>query len=297
VALLTAQTISSLAVELLYRSLVLPRTASMIPGTEFAGENGDTITVRVRQPRAAKTQASPGAAITFDALNETPVAVQVAHLYDAVRVSDEQLTLEIADFGRQVLQPMLQSVAIGAEDQVAGAMNAQPLDGTIEFGLSPSADDTKSVLLAAREQLGEDDVPLGNRFFAVSPQIATRLLSVPEVVRVDESGSPSALRDAVPGKLFGFTVVESSALTPGTACAYHSSGIAFGNRAPVAPRGAQDVAVTNQQGIAVRTVFDFDASILSDVVAISTFAGAAIVAEDDPPTLFPRFIRIGTATA
>ena len=62
-AVLTAQGISGVALELLTRMLVLPRTVASVPGTEFAGANGDTITVRVRLPRTAKVQETPGSAI------------------------------------------------------------------------------------------------------------------------------------------------------------------------------------------------------------------------------------------
>lgn len=46
--ILTASSISSIALELLTRSLVLPRTVVRPPGAEFSGPNGATISVRVR---------------------------------------------------------------------------------------------------------------------------------------------------------------------------------------------------------------------------------------------------------
>jgi hypothetical protein len=270
VAVLTAQRISSLMVELLTRTLVLPRTVAMIPGTEFTGSNGDTITVRVRQPRVSKIQANPGDPITFDAPDEVAVDVTVEHIYDGVRVTDEMLTLELEDLGAQILQPMAQSVAIGAENQLAGVINDIPAD-ILNVDSTTVEDD----VLAARTTLGRNEVPLGGRWLACSPEFAEVLLSLDTLTPVDASGSPSALRDAMIGRYRGFGVVESAGLEDGTALAYHSSAIAWGNRAPAIPRGAGDAAVSNEQGIAIRTVFDFDPTILSDVIAISTFAGPA----------------------
>ena len=274
-ALLTASSISTLAVELLARSVVLPGTVAAIPGTEFAGDNGDTITVRVRQPRTAKTQATPGATITYTPLDETAVSVTVEHLYDATRVTDEQLTLEIADFGAQVLQPMTAAVAAGAEDQVAAVMNGLPVDDA-----TVTASTVEDAVLAAREALGSANVPTGDRYLAVSPAFATVLLRLDNLSDVSAAGSPGALREATIGRYRGFNVVESNALTAGTAVAYHRSGIVWGNRAPAIPDGAASAAASVSQGIALRTVRDFDPSVLSDVVAISTFAGAALVDAD-----------------
>ncbi|MCI0632513.1 MAG: phage capsid protein [Actinobacteria bacterium] len=296
-AVLTAQGISRVAIDLLVRRLALPRTATMLPAEEFAGSNGDTITVRVPQPGAALIQAGPGAALTPADVNEVPVDVTLAHVYHLKNVSDQELSMQLEDFARQVTRVQVNAVAIGVEDQMAAAMNGQALDGTIEFALAASADDTKAQILAARQALGEADVPPDGRFFAVSPDIATRVLSVPEFTKVNESGSAEALRRAVIGNLYGFTFVESNGLTAGTACAYHQSGVALGIRAPVRPRGATESASISEQGVALRHVFQYAAATAQDQSLVSTFAGAAIVAEDDPPTVFPRFIRIGTATS
>lgn len=271
-ATLTASGISSLAVELLYRSLVLPRTVARVPGTEFRGPNGSTITVRVRQPRTAKTQGTPGATISFDPLNETPVDLTVNHLYDAVHVTDEDLTLGIEDFGRQVLAPMLGAVAIGAENQVAAVMNG--LTATVT---GVTADTVDQDVLSARETLGTNDVPTGNRYLAVSPGFATLLLGSDLLSDASSAGTASALRDAVVGSYRGFTVVESNGLDAGTAVAYHESALVWGNRAPAVPDGAADAAVSNQQGVALRTLRDFDTNTLQDAVAISTFAGSNTV--------------------
>jgi hypothetical protein len=275
-AVLTAQRISALAIELLARLVVLPGTVARVPGTDFTGDNGDTITVRVRSPRTAKTQAVPGAAITLDPLNETPVSLEVQHLYDAVRVTDEQLSLEIADFGVQVLEPMMRSVAAGAEQQVLTVMNAVAADNA-----TLTAATMEAQVLLARTDLGNNNVPLTNRYLAVSPKAAEFLLDLDTFSDVAASGDSRAVREGVIGRFRGFTVVESPGLTGGANnavfLAYHESAFVWGNRAPAVPQGAVSAAVSNAQGIALRTVHDFDASILSDIVAISTFAGAATV--------------------
>jgi hypothetical protein len=291
-AVLTAEAVSGLALELLGRRLVLPNTFARIPAPDYTGTGG-TVTVRVRQPRSANTQDTPGAGpITFTPLDEVPVEVELVHHYDATKLTDEALTLELVDFGRQVLEPMTSAVAAAAESTGADALNDLNVGAEV-IDLDEDGSDIEVAILEARKRLGRDEVPMGNRWLAVSPEVASLVLAVDKVSRVDSSGSSSALRDAVIGKLFGFAVVESAALDEGTAYAYHSSGVAFANVAPARPRGAASSAVSSADGISLRTVFDFDPSTLSDVAAISTFAGASPVHEDgDDATELKRIVKL-----
>jgi hypothetical protein len=82
--------------------------------------------------------------------------------------------------------------------------------------------------------------------------------------------------------VYGFQVVESGAITPGTAKAYHQSGAVFVTKAPAIPRGAPSASGVAVNGLALRQVFGFDASTLSDASIISTFAGASIVVDSEP---------------
>jgi hypothetical protein len=284
-AVLTAKGISSLAIDLLVRSIVLPRTVSIIPGGEFSGSNGDTITVRVPQPGSARTQQTRSATITYDDVTEVPVDVQLAHLYHAKLTSDEEMTLDIENFGRQVTRVQVAAVATGAEDTLAKVMNDLTPDGEVD------AADPEDGILAAREFLGENDAPSDDRYLAVSPAMASVLLQYDKFSKVNEAGSSDALRNAILGRIFGFWVVESNALTAGTAVAYHRSGFTMANRIPVAPRGANDSSTATSQGLGLRQVFQYVPDKLSDASVVSTFAGAAAVYEDESDDV-KRFFKL-----
>jgi hypothetical protein len=286
-ALLTSAPISQLAVQLLSRSLVLPATVARVPMGEYAGPSGGTVTVRVPETRTANVQATPGASITYATVNETPVNVTVAHLYDATLVTDEDLSLELEDFGRQIMVPQVDAVARAAEDQLATVMNAVTPDAS--FAAVADPDDTEAKILAAREFLTNAQVPLGDRFMAVAPDIATRVLSVPKFVQVADRGDASALTDATIGRLYGFTFVETPALTPGTAVAYHRSGFAWANAAPADPGANTDSTSVSHDGVNLRHLLAFDPSRLSTASTVSVFAGAAPV-ED------VRTYKLDTAT-
>lgn len=278
-ALLTAKQISTLVVPLLTRSIALPMTMSRVPGGEFSGANGDTISVRVRTPRSANTQAVAGSTITTSGISETSVDVSLAHLYDAVDITDEELSLQLVEYGVQVAEPQVAAVAVAAEDQAAAAINGVAADAS--FAADATEADTEDRILEAREALSSANVPTSNRYFVVSSDIATRVLSVEKFVRVDAAGSDSALREGIIGRLYGFTFVESNALTAGTACAYHRAGFAFANRTPVPPRSnSADSFAQTQSGIGMRTILQYNPSTLTDQSVLSTFAGAALVDAD-----------------
>ena len=294
-AALTAKGISAVAIELLARSLSLPRTVTMLPGTDFSGSNGDTITVRVPQPGAARKQANPGDALTADDVNEVPVDVTLSHLYHLKNLSDQEATYGLEDFASQVTRVQVAAVATKAEDELASVMNALSADGTIKFAKTASDDDTDSVILAAREALGKNNAPPSDRYLAVAPDIATRILSVDKFVKANESGSTDALRDAIIGRIYGFTVVESNALATGTAVAYHRSGFAFANRTPALPKGATQAFAVAAQGLALRQVFQYDAGHAQDQSLLSTMAGAAAVYEKADKSVKARWVKIGTS--
>lgn len=274
---LTAATISRLAVALLNRALVLPNTISKIAGAEYAGPNGGSLTVMVPTPLAGREQVTPGAQITWDDVTETPVTVTVKHLYSAVKVTDEDLTMRLVDYGQQVLANQINAVAIKAEDQITGAMNAVVAEDS--FALSATDEDTISTLLGARQALTVANVPPGDRFLAVSAEIATRLLTLENLIRSDASGSDSALREGTIGKVFGFTVVESNGLTAGTAVAYHRSGFTWANFPPSGTTNAEGVqiATATAGGVSLRTAIQWLPDFLSKGSVVQTFAGAGLV--------------------
>ena len=276
-AVLTSGGVAGLSVGLLSRSIVLPNTVTRVTRSDFAPGNGDTITLRVPSAGSARTQASAGATITYDDVTETGVDVTLSHLYHAKRVTDQELTYSLVDFGAQVAAVQVDAVARGAEDLLAEAMNDVASED--EFALSATEADTIAVLLNARQQLGAANVPAGDRFLAVSPEIATRLLSLEGLRDASQAGDNGALRQATIGQLFGFTVVESNALDAGTAVAYHRTAFAFANVPPAIPRGANDTATASFGGVALRHIFQYQPDILSDASVVSTFAGAEKVAD------------------
>jgi hypothetical protein len=280
-AFLTSGQISNLTVGLLAREVVLAGTVSSVDPSEFNGDNGDEVTIRVPQTRTARVQATPGAAITFDAINETSVTLSLTHIYDAAPITDEALSLEIEDFAVQVTAPQVESVGSAIERNLATAMNAVPADDTTNY----TVDEAEAAALHAMTVLTQADVPMTGRYLAVSPLAAERLLASEILTAVDSSGNSSALRDATIGRLRGFTVVVSNMLSEGTAglgrmVAYHRSGFAFTSKVPATPRGASSASTATYQGLSMRHIFQYDAAHLQDQSVVSAFVGSVLVDAD-----------------
>jgi hypothetical protein len=281
-SVLTAKGISRVAIELLSRSLVLPSTVTMVPGSEFMGPNGGTITVRVPQPSSSREQASAGSALTADDVSEIPVDVSLSHVYHLKNISDQELSYNLEDFARQVTKPQMLAVAEGAEDKLATVMNDLPQESGYGFAATQDDDDTKAIILKARKFLTDAKCPLSDRYLAVSTDVANRLLHL--LTPVNEAGDNAALRDARIGRIYGFDVIESVALEANSAVAYHKSGFVMANRAPAQPRGATSSAVASSGPFSLRQIFQYDAGHAQDQSLISTFAGAAAVYEDGTGT-------------
>lgn len=279
-AVLTAKGISGVALELLQRQLVLPTTVANVPGAEFMGPNGGTITVRVPQPGSARTQGAAGGALTADDVTEIPVDVALSHVYHLKNITDQELSYSLENFASQITRVQVGAVATGAEDKLIAVMNGLSAESGYQFDLTPADqdEDTKAVLIKARQFLSTNKAPIADRYLAVSPAIASRLLHL--LTPVNTTGDNQALRDAIIGRIYGFTVIEVPSLTDGTAVAYHKSGFAFANRAPATPRGATSSSVSSSGPISLRQVFQYDAGHAQDQSLLSTFAGAAAVYED-----------------
>lgn len=286
-AVLTAEGIAGVALELLSRKIVLPKTVTMIAPGDFTGPNGGTITVRVPQPSASRTQASPGSALTADDVSEIPVNVSLGHVYHLKNITDQEMSYSIEDYARQVTLPQTEAVAAGCEAVLAAVMNGLAVEGnTYTFDTSaPSPDEetvTRNVLLAARKFLSDNDAPHTDRWLACGTTIYNRIIKLlnPTTIAFDNAVAGDALREAMVGRIYGFNVFESPSLDATEAVAYHKSAFVMAVKAPVNPRGATMSAATSGQGLALRQVFQYDATSASDQSLISTFVGAAAVYED-----------------
>lgn len=276
-----AQRIVRTALGLLEREIVLPALVWQDPVGDFAGALGDTVSIRLPAYTSARTRVLRGGTpITMDELTETKVDVSLdTDVYKAVPITDEELTLDIADFGEQVLEPVVRSVARGIEDMVGAEMEGATYPTIIEIA-NTGANPVYDALIDARKALNNASVPAGGRALVVGSDIEAKLLKSEGLVQVDKSGSDSALREAVIGRIAGFTAVSSPTLNPKHAYAFHRTAYVLSTRAPVVPEGVTFGATASFAGQAMRVIRDYDFLNVRDRLLADTFAGTNIVQDN-----------------
>lgn len=301
-----AEKIAAAALGLLEREIVLPALVWTNAGGSFKGAAGDTISIRVparavarsRTLRGARPTASEGQGIiTMDELVETKIDVTLDEdIYHAVPITDEELTLDISDFGSQILAPQVRAIAEGLENKLAAEMVGAPWTAanTVDIPFAKLADgvafsdDTHDAfrgMVEARRLLNVANVPQNDRIVVVGSGMEAAFLNDPHLNRYDgsgDSGSGSALRDATLGRIAGFNqVVVSNALPPNIGFAFHRTAFVLSLQAPVVPSGATSGSSTAYQGLAMRVIRDYDLRNLQDRQVVDVYAGSNVVADGD----------------
>lgn len=295
---LKPQVIAATALGLLQREIKLPGYVWTDAVPDFAGKFGDTVTIRIPASTTARRRdlRATGAArnITMDELTETGVDVKLdTDIYSAVPVTDEELTLDISDFGGQILQPQIVAVAEGLEDDLVDCMQGANYRDTVTLTTGSMYDGAVDV----RTALNDNRVPSAQRTVVVGSSIEAAFLKDPQFVRADQSGDSSnqAMREAVIGRVAGLTVVGSQALDPTEGYAFHRTAYIMATRAPKVPDGASFGQSTSYAGLAMRWLKDYDFTTTTDRSLVDAYAGFKAV--DDGPVTDIDGAGPGTETA
>lgn len=280
-AFLTAQRIVSTALGLLVRESALPRTIWRDPVGDFAGAKDDTISVRLPAYAPARTRVlRSGTSRTKDSLNERKVDLTLdVDVYKDVGVTDEQMGLDIVDFGAQVLSPIAQGMVQEITSQVAAEMSGASYARSIAFTYS-TGNAWEDIILAAREYLNKAHVPMDGRYIAVGSSIETAMLSTDLFVKANESGDGgTAIADATLGRKGGFTIVSAPELAPNEAYAYHRTAFALSMKTPPLPVGVWGQTVS-RDGFSMRVVRGFDLDTVEHRTIFDAWLGTAAVTDE-----------------
>jgi P22 coat protein - gene protein 5 len=281
-----ATRVAAAALGLLEREIVLPGLVWRDAGGDFAGAGGDTISIRVPARTTARTRTLRGARgassegtgiITMDDLTETKVDVTLdTDVYNAVPVTDEELTLDITDFGTQILAPQVRAVAEGIENALADEM----LGATYATTLTLDTTDPYKTAVDAGVALNKANVARTERFLVVGADMEGVFLKSDHLSKVDQAGDDSALRRAVIGRLAGFgDVIATNALPPDIGFAFHRTAFVLGMRAPAVPSGASFGSSQTYQGLAMRWLRDYDFRNVQDRSLVDVFIGTTAVVD------------------
>ncbi|ABS03205.1 P22 phage major capsid protein family protein [Kineococcus radiotolerans] len=253
---------------------------------DFAGQAGDTITVRIPATTRARTRALRGARptasegngiITMDELSENSFDVTLdTDVYNAIPVTDEELTLDITDFGAQILQPQVAAVVEGVEDMIVAEM----VGATYTETLTLNTANPYNTAVDANTALNSRKIPRADRCIVLGAELEGYFLKSDKLSNAHQSGSTETLRAANIGTLSGFPVYVSNAIPADVGFAFHRTAFISATRAPAVPSGATFGASQSYGGLALRWLRDYDFRNVQDRSLVDVFAGTSTVLDD-----------------
>lgn len=292
-----ATQIANQALGLLQRDIVLPKLVWQNAVGDFTGAAGDTVSLRVpaRMDSRTRTLRDNTTGLTLDQLNEYKVDISLnTDVYNGIPLTDENLTLDIADFGAQVLAPQVRAVAEGVENAVANLMTG----ATYATTLTLDSTDAWNTAIDCRNALNKAFVPMNDRFIVVGADVESKFLKSAHLNAYTGSGdlSQGVVQDAVIGRIAGMPVFVSMALPANYGYAFHRSAYVLSLRAPSIPAGVAYGASQSYQGLALRWIRDYDPFHQTDRSFINTWLGANVVADGPSSNLAQTVTITGTPT-
>lgn len=268
------------AVEILQRQRVLQALVTTDGLGDFGGSNNDTINIRVPAIAGAHTRTlrASDRTLTTDDLVEYSIPVQLTeHVYSAIKLTDEQRTLDISDFSRQVLLPQVSAVAYKLEDLVADLVDSPAYDEVL--AVDPS--DTFPAFIDARRKLNDANVPDANRVLVVGSSIEAAILKDDQFRQFNQSGDSNALRRAYLGDIAGMRVFRSNAIASDTAYEWHPTAFVYVNRAPKMSEGVVASASYAADNVALRWLADWSYAEIGLRSLVDVFTGYKVITESD----------------
>ena len=250
---------------------------------DFKPGRGSTVYLNV--PAALitrdRTIDETAAAIVVDSLAETqePIALST-HAYNALALSEADISLNIKDFAKQVLAPQADAVVDRIENAVATVLAGVSETNSAALG-AVAYDATKPVksFTAARNALrlkGLDVANTDGLVMVVGSKVADDLLDS-GVLDYANTGTDRALRQGELGNVRGFETVESTRVGANDMYAFPREAIYLAVRAPEVPQGATYGAKVSKDSFGIRYLMDYDADHTVDRSIVSTFVGAGIM--------------------
>lgn len=271
------------AIGVLAREIVLPKVVTRDYDVNYGGGSGTTVNVRIGALLSASDfgdvngeHTGEGGSVTRSAVTERNIAVALSAMpYSAVPITTEDQTLNIDDFGSRVLLPQVRAVAESVEAKVATALSGATYETGYEIDLSTES--PWDSIVDARKLLNDANVPRADRFLVCGSEAESVILKDPDLKKVDSSGSSDAFREAIIGRLAGFTVIGSNAIAEDEAYALQKSAFILATRAPVGPMGGAVSASAEYGGVAATWAAEWNGIALQNESIVWTLCGTAPV--------------------
>ena len=273
--ILTPDIIAREALMVLRNNAVMANLVHRDYSGEFVGAVGDTITVR--KPATFVANEYDGSKITVQDAKETGVEVKMdKHLDVSFAVTAKQMTMDIADFSKQLLVPAMQAFA----DKVDKYLIALEAEATSRHPHATGAI-APADLIEARKFLTQNAAPMADRRFVVGATAEADLLGNELFVSAEKVGDTAALKEASLGRKFGMdiyvdqNIAKADGYTP--SIAFHKNAMALVTRPLALPQGAAKAAIMNYDGFGLRVVYGYDMNTKTDTISIDMLCGVKLL--------------------
>jgi hypothetical protein len=215
---ITPSLIASTALATLHHAMVLANLVWRDFDADFTGKQGDTVTIRKPATFTAE-EFDRAQGITLQDVTEDSTTVSIDTIANvSVAVTDEEMTLSVNDFRTQILNGMVFAIA----EKIDGDLAELLVDTANGAGGGGVADGTTTPTAAYRQALailGRNKLPLTERYAVLSPEAHADVLGEDKLIKVNESGTSNALRQAIIGDLLAFVNYTSGVFGNGPATA------------------------------------------------------------------------------
>lgn len=273
----------ALALAALTKHTVLPMAFTRLDASVFKGARNDTVGVfrtggitRARDYEW-RTRTAP---IVLDRIARTETTISMHdHIYNAIPITDEELSLDLTSFSQEVLLPQMEAVSTRAEGKVLRALKTNNKFKVQDFEIS-SDERPLAALLRLKKVLDDQGTPKQGRKLLVSSEMASWIALSDDLLKYDQAAATTLFRQATLGVIAQFEVIEVADFAPTEFYAAHPSALVFANMAPANPDGATYAARQSFQGWSLRVLKDYDPNYLRDRSIVSMFGGVAPVLDE-----------------
>ena len=220
---LTPEVVAKEALMCLQGNLVMADLVHRDFSEEFVGV-GDTVSVRKPAKFVAKN--FTGSADTQD-ITEGSVAVKLDRFRDVtVAVTAKQMSLDIADFSKQVVEPAMAAIAQAIDEDLI-AVGVEQAGFVREATAEPT---DLSDIAALAKHLDLKKAPASDRALVLHPEHKYRYALTENLSNVSYAGDNETLRDALLGRVYTLDTYmdqncpDTNAAEAGTATAFTVTG-------------------------------------------------------------------------
>ena len=285
--------LAAVASVLIAKDLKVASTVNRAFSPEFDGKRGKSVNVRIPASLAPNTRAL-GTLTTFapsDLVEATQPVALTTDFYSRTIIDDEDLTLSVQDYARDVLLPQTMAIAAGIENAVIAKLQSVAEDATLDTANDPS-DKLKVLdfLVDVRAKLRGLGAPESGLVVALSVEAYAAMLKALGSASFDQGvasmGSGNIVRYA------GLSIVESNRLATAEAIAYHKDAITLALKAPAAAESGTSANAMAEQGVPLRVVQAFDHTNGQHISLLNVYGGTALMNANVEGTLRNFVIRV-----